>query len=240
MKEKKSLMLGLIPSIRRAVRYVPDVVYTDEDRMTMENLARHFSAKEIARMAYAPLILADAAFRFSISLCDYCASSRLPYKKETRAIRSAYKEYQSANLAMLGTDITRRLNACFDEFFDHSSPNTTTLWYVINSQLKKYYPELDEEYEVLSMAFAPLCLFACVRQFERQSDAIVTSRLCLSQPQNTANHLFDFVAEQLFSIIGNYHLHETNMVWMSVKIISRRVFEIIDEFTGLSSDSGQQ
>lgn len=60
---------------------------------TLSEMLSKFTPEEALKIAYLPIVLTQAAFRFATAVADECAQRQLDYKKPVREIRTHTKEY---------------------------------------------------------------------------------------------------------------------------------------------------
>ena len=208
-------------------------------RHSMFEQMRHtFTLRESLTMAYIPVLLTKAAFRFAEDVCRQCASNRLPYKPETRIIRQAIKSYIYSTLgSVISHSTLQLLDEKTDLFFRYAEGDVTTLWMVVNQELKSSHPSLDEEYPFLTDLFCAISLIHYVHSFESKADATVMQRTGLSRTTFSVQEPWD-VYHALMSIAGRYTINHTRMIELSVRIISIRVEDIVQQLYEMYSHQG--
>lgn len=192
-----------------------------------------FTLEESLRMAYVPILLTKTAFRFAEEVCRQCVAQHLPHKKETRIIRQAERDYIHSTL---GTTISRStleiLEQKTDLLFTKAGNDVQTLWFVVNQELKKQHPTLDEEYPFLTDLFCAVSLLHYVRSYESACDIMVKQRTGLQRTTFTVQEPID-IYNALLSIAGRYTICHTSMIHLSVRIISMKVDEIVQQLIGI-------
>lgn len=201
--------------------------------VTREALFAHirevFTLEESLRMAYIPLLLTRIAFRFTEDVCRQCVAHKLPHKKETRVIREAMNSYISSTLGdSVSIETLQTLEKKTELLFLKAKDDITTLWFSVNQELKRTYPELDSEYPFLTDLYCAVSLLYYVREFEFKSDEEVKRRTGLpfssfnvKEPGNVMKALLD--------IAGVYAIKQTKTIELAACIISRKVDVIIQE-----------
>lgn len=214
------------PPIPRFYRDIPGT--RSKEDLSLKDLMRVFDPMESMRMAYVPIIMTQAAFRYAELVCRYCADHHLNYRNQTRAIKEAIGAYQSTTLAGIHLDTLNRLRSQINEFCDVTSHDVQTLWFVVNGNLKKHYPEL-EDYELLTLVYCTLCIMVYVRRFEDASDQAIRERLSLSNCTTRNEHLTK-ASQALFDIAGKYDLNRDDAVNLSMQIIANKLDAILQPY----------
>lgn len=212
----------------------------NDQELTMSQILHLFSFEESVKIAYIPVLLTKAAFRYAEMVMTICAKKKLPYVKEVRTMREGIKDWHRETLGRYVNPKT--LLVLEDEteaFFDIASGDVQTLWFVINQELKKKYPELDEEYELLSSLCLSIALLRYVRKFEVAADAMMSQRV--GQPLCCAPNPYSFVVwKALEKIADNHKVDGSDMINLSLKIIRNRADGLLtDRIRSYEQDKGK-
>lgn len=194
-----------------------------------EQIHQTFTLEESLRMAYIPVLLNKTAFHFAEEVCRQCAEMKMPYKHETRAIRQATSSYISSTLGQSVSSYTLRiLEEKAQQVFQDAGSNVQTLWFVINSELKKQYPQLDSEYEFLTNVYCGVSLLFFVMRYDDVLDAEVERRTGLKHASFRTPETTD-VYNALLAIGCKYPISRTDTLNLALRIISIKVEEIVRE-----------
>lgn len=201
--------------------------FTPTDEARYAHMRQTFTLEESLRMAYVPVLLTKSAFRFAEDVCRQCVIHKLPHKSQTRIIRSASQEYIHSTLGNVVSRSTLDiLEEKTDLVFRNAGDDVQTLWFVVNQELKKSHPNLDEEYPFLTDLFCAVSLLHYVRHYEYHCDMMVRQRTGIHNATFSVQPTID-VYNALLSIAGNYSINHTSMINLSVRIISMKVDEIV-------------
>ena len=164
---------------------------------TLSEMLSKFTPEEALKIAYLPIVLTQAAFRFATAVANECAQRQLDYKKPVREIRAHTKEYIRNIIGGDKVDL-------------------------INSELKKEYPHL-KEYNLLTNIYICQALCTYVREKEMHYDQLI--RMRLSAPyHSTVNKDALAVCKALQEIAGNYKISiHTRIINTAVKVIGIKI-----------------
>lgn len=185
------------------------------------------SFEESVKMAYIPVLLTKAAFRYAEMVATMCAQNRLPYVKEVREIRKAIGEYHSQSFGNISSKALLALENETEEFFDMASTDVQTLWFVVNQELKTRYPELDKEYDLLTYLCIGIAMLRYVRKFEIASDTMLSRRM--GEHMCCAPNKYSLVVwKMLEKIADNHKVDGSDMINLSLRIIRKKADELLE------------
>ena len=189
---------------------------------TLREMLSKFTPEEALKIAYLPIVLTQAAFRFATAVADECAQRQLDYKKPVREIRTHTKEYIRNIIGGDKADLINSLENQVCAFLGKSGNDVQTLYFCINSELKKEYPHLTE-YNLLTNIYICQALCTYVRAKEMHYDQLI--RMRLSAPyQSTVNKDALAVCKALQEIACNYKISiHTRIINTAVKVIGIKI-----------------
>lgn len=195
----------------------------------MDDMMKKFSLKEAIKIAYVPIILTKAAFQFADFIRRQCIENRLPYQKESRIIKQSLQDYERETLGQVNTEVMETLEKQVDYFFEEASSNVQTLWYVVNSELKKKYPELSS-YDLLTNIYVCISILDYVRKFESSADYIIRQRTSIPYASVQNKQSID-VRNACLTIADRYKVQKTNMINLAMRTIAIKIDKIVLEVT---------
>lgn len=193
----------------------------------IEDMLDKFSVEEAVRIAYIPIILTKAAFQFADFIRRQCIEGRLPYQKESRIIRQSLHDYERETLGQVNTEVMETLEKQVGYFFEEAGDNVQTLWYVVNGELKKRYPELSG-YDLLTNVYVCVSLLDYVRRFESSADHIIRQRTGLPYA-SVQNRQSTDVRNACLSIADKYRVKRTEMIDLAIRVIALKVDGMVVE-----------
>ena len=187
-----------------------------------DNLLDVLSPKEAIRIAYVPVIMTKAAYRFADRVTQTCISWRLPYAKQSRMIKQSKADWEQECDNSLSNEVMVKLEDQLNDFLAVAGWDVQCLWWVINQELKKRYPELEDEYPLLSDLFVCKSLLDYTRQKEDQFADLLKERTGVYPPHPVPWYIQD-LRKALDGIYGRYTLDPTPMIKMAINVIDRKV-----------------
>lgn len=178
--------------------------------------------EEALRLAYIPVIITKLTLCYIDTVISHCVANRLPYNKIVRELREYIKIYNNDIIGDIHKTSSDELKKLIGEFFDVNGRDMTTLWWVINQELKKKYPELDNEYEFLTMVYMPITMLHYLLNVGKEIDAMLRRRLVGASGSINSGAIFGML-RCLEKMVSDYKLETSSMVEIAVKVISRKV-----------------
>ena len=199
-----------------------------EKEITARDLLDIMSLEESAKMIYVPFILTDISFKYIKEYIKISVSKRLDNKKVVRSLRENMREYEYSRNKDIDFGAVKKLTEQVENFFETVNWDITTLYYSINSELKKCYPDFDEEYEYLTYLYMTVSLLKYVRQFEHEYEIIIQQRTKIpyvSIENDSVANIRQLCEKQLIDI----RIKSTPIIDLAIKIIAKKLSEIIFE-----------
>lgn len=193
----------------------------------IEDMLEQFSVEEAVRIAYIPIILTKAAFQFADFIRRQCVEQRLAYVKESRAIRQALHDYERETLGQVNAGVMDTLEKQVGHFFEEAGTNVQTLWYVVNSELKKRYPELSS-YDLLTNIYVCVSILDYVRRFESSADHIIRQRTGMPYA-SVQNCQSADIRNACLSIADRYKVERTDMINLAIRVIALKIDAMVVE-----------
>lgn len=189
---------------------------------TLSEMLSKFTPEEALKIAYLPIVLTQAAFRFATAVANECAQRQLDYKKPVREIRAHTKEYIRNIIGGDKVDLINSLENQVCAFLGKAGNDVQTLYFCINTELKKEYPHITE-HNLLTNIYICQALCTYVREKEMHYDQLI--RMRLSAPyHSTVNKDALAVCKALQEIAGNYKISiHTRIINTAVKVIGIKI-----------------
>lgn len=201
--------------------------FAKKQEITARDLFDILSLEESAKMIYIPFILTDISFRYIDEFIKFSVSKRLDNKKVVRKLRENMKEYGYSRNKDIDLDAAKKLSEQVDSFFETVNWDITTLYFSINSELKKCYPEF-EDYEYLTYLYMAVSLMKYVRQFEHEYENIIQQRTKIPYV-SIANVSVENIRCLCETQLNDTKIESTPIIDLAIKIIAKKLSEIIFE-----------
>ena len=198
--------------------------------ITMKRMLDKFSVEEAIKIAYIPIILSKAAFRFARMAVDECVSRKLPYRKQVRQIRDSIDGYEREAFETVKPEVLEALTRQVEGFFYAAGHDVQTLWFVINSELKKRYPDLGD-YVLLTHSYVVISILDYIREFEIESDRVIRGRLPMHYVSVRNRHLKG-LRDACMAIADVHKLDNTDMLRLAMRCIAVKVDGMVVTVTG--------
>ena len=236
--KKNFYKLIFLPPLRRGFSYImKDKIPHFEEyqkEKKIEYLLKSFTPEEHIRMLFIPLILAKATFRYLETTLSYCTEHKLPYKKEIRKIREIRQEFEREHCINYTFEDRKVLDAQVDTFFSETNLDIQIVWFTVNREFLKRYPNLNDEYTFLSNIYTTITFIEYIHDYELKSNARInkclatsTSLGMLNSPISCENKYLTEIGKILHSMIAKYRIDKTYMIDLAMRIISRKINESI-------------
>lgn len=186
------------------------------------------SERERVMFVYVPIVLTQVVFRYIEIINDYCARKCLPFKNETRELKRLIKQYTFSNFSGLSSDCTNSLDRQVNDFFYDAGDDVQTLYFVINSELKKVYPELDD-YELLTYLYMSISLLDYTHHYIRKTNKLITEKtnyVLVSYDVYSETYKMRGVLKDMTRL---YNIQSTQMIELAIKIIGNKVDNAVME-----------
>lgn len=215
----------------RALEQAQEREKVNQRKRAIKAFEAALTVKERLQTVYIPLVLTQVVFRYLEVIGSFCAQNRLPFKKELREIRMLVKDYYFNNFSDLSSSNIKSLENQVNGFFDEAGRDVQTLYFVINSELKKVHPEL-EEYELLTYIYMTISLLDFTHGYIRRADRTIyekTDYILVSEGLQAETKKIHSI---LLKMAQGYSIKSTQMIELAIKIIGQKVdnaiMEIID------------
>ena len=213
------------------VSAVPGVPVTEDqfkrqvhdDTLTM---LETFTFRENMDIAFVPLIITEVAWSYAFKVVRYAADNRIPQTvKLSRQVRALREKYISDCRKDLDGKHMEKMEKAADEFIRKCSMDFTLLFYSLNNDLKKHWPD----YAYLDMrtdACIAMVMLQLLKEHNKRMDELMSSRLGGQVPVYS-NPINDALWDCMDAYADPCRLDFSGHVDLSMKII-RKKFDQID------------
>ena len=120
----------------------------------------------------------------------------------------------------------KKLEDQLEDFLAGAGWDVQCLWFTVNQELKKRYPELNAEYDLLTPLYVCISLMDFTRQKESEYADLLEERTGIRpafQEQKSVKKL----RAALNEISGKYSLDATPMIKLAIAVINNRLQELV-------------
>ena len=188
--------------------------------VTLPEMIGVFGVQKAIKIAYIPLVIAEVGLNFATQVCDQCAAMKLPYVKNTRSIRACAKVYLTDIIGTECNALIESLRDQTDQFYEQHAYNYTTLWYVINMEILKRYPDRVHEFQnMLTNIYMSLAMLGFSKYYDQECAKEIREKLKKPYWVNEDKNLHE-VRKQLTYIASGYHVPlDTMLISRGIKVI---------------------
>lgn len=194
--------------------------------ITEADVQKVLTPQEAIRIAYYPIITGKAAFRHAFDLRQICIDRRLPYARQSRIIKESYEEWNKYYTDIVDNDTMKKLEDQLEDFLAGAGWDVQCLWFTVNQELKKRYPELNAEYDLLTPLYVCISLMDFTRQKESEYADLLEERTGI-RPAFPEQKSVKKLRAALNEISGKYSLDATPMIKLAIGVINNRLQELV-------------
>ena len=194
--------------------------------ITKEDVMKVLTPQEAIRIAYYPIITGKAAFRHAFVLRQICIDRRLPYARQSRIIKESYEEWNKYYTDIVDKETMDKLEDQLEDFLACAGWDVQCLWFTVNQELKKRYPELNAEYDLLTPLYVCISLMDFTRQKESEYADLLEERTGI-RPAFPEQKSVKKLRTALDEISGKYSLDATPMIKLAIAVINNRLQELV-------------
>lgn len=195
-----------------------------DENLSDETVLRLLGKKNALKIAFIPTIAVEIALRYIERLHSVCRERRI-HKKLMRHLLAAVNEYQYKFRKDLCTDTMQHFLRQVDDVFDCISWDSTTLQYSIRAELMKEFPQLDDEYEELTLMYTVRSMLDYYKAFINRTNELLESKTG-RKGINCTDPLVLHMYRILVLMTCEYPITASGNVNLAMKIISNKFDEI--------------
>lgn len=196
------------------------------EAVSKEDVQKVLTPQESIRIAYYPIITGKAAFRHAFDLRQLCIDRRLPYARQSRMIKESFEEWNKYYTDIIDKETMDKLENQLEDFLAGAGWDVQYLWFTVNQELKKSYPELNAEYDVLTPLYVCISLMDFTRQKEKEYADLLEERTGI-RPAFPEQKSIKKLRTALDEISGKYKLDATPMIKLAIAVINNRLQELV-------------
>lgn len=199
--------------------------YPDKDiDLSDETILRLIGYETAIKIAFIPMIAVEIALRYIERLHCVCRDKRI-HKKPMRQLLAVVKEYQYKFRKDICSDTMQHFMGQVDHVFDCISWDSTTLQYSIRAELMKQFPDLDDEYDELTLMYTVRAMLDYYMAFIRETNSLLESKTG-RKGINCTDSLILLMYRILMAMTREYPISASANVTLAMKIISKKFDEI--------------
>ncbi len=188
-------------------------------------LDEHFTREERLRMAYIPVVVAESIWEYIGKVLDYCAANRIREVRDlSRKVKDLRGSYYAYLRGSIDSDHLNKARECAENFQATFVGDMAIMWFTINNELKKNYPNIAYD-EMRTDALCAILLVRLLKSFSRDTDAEIQKRLG-TEIASTLNPKLRYLDEIMDAYVGDYEINRTELI-QRCEIILRRAMETI-------------
>lgn len=193
---------------------------TAEDTL---NCLKKLPKDKALRLAYVPVIITKIAFTYIDKVISQCVKRKLPYSKPIREIKEHIRHYNEDLLGGVSKHSLNQLDELIKSFLDKYYLDMTSLWWSINQEIRRRYPEIEKEQsEFITAVYMPISLLKYMMSVGYSLDRMLKETM----PGQTGSIVPMDVKEiqkRLEGMVTNYKLEPTPMQEQAIKTIGKRI-----------------
>lgn len=199
--------------------------YKEPDTMYLPDIVKLFSEREALRIAFVPAILTELAHGYIKRACELSVSQRISeFKKPVRELKRLVAEYEKNLLIGISRSSIERLENQVAILKEEIVTDLTKLYFSINGELKKEYPECTE-YEIPTLLYMAISINTYQLLFESETDRIVKERSG-KRLGSITNPITDEIIKNAKDMVSAYRIEPNGNIELSMYIISEKIAKI--------------
>lgn len=200
--------------------------YPDKDiDLSDETILRLIGKENALKIAFIPTIAVEIALRYIERLHCVCRERKI-HKKHMRHLLAVVSEYQYKFRKDLCSDTMQHFIRQVDDVFDCISWDSTTLQYSIRAELMKKFPQLDDEYEELTLMYTVRSMLDYYMAFINNTNTLLESKTG-RKGINCTDPLVLLMYRILMKMTHEYPITASANVNLAMRIISKK-FDLIE------------
>lgn len=196
--------------------------------MVFKRIKEEIKPDEAIKIAYIPLILMKITKRYTDEIIKICIKNKLNFKREVNEFRELWKLYEQRIPKIPGTTGTT-LDEVTSVFVDKSNGDFSILWFSVNNELLKQYPNLSPVYQELSSyTYCLSSLLNFTLQYQEKTGKKV-ERIMNVPYMKYEKDLIRNIQKICDKILQPVPIDTEDMVKMATKVIENKICSIVLE-----------
>lgn len=198
--------------------------FKKEIKSDVHNMLETFTWEENMKIAFVPLIISHLAWMYSEKVMKYCAEHRIPETiKLSRAVKHVREEYVSTLKKDLDAAHLCRIEEQTQQFFNEYVNDFTIMWYCVNGQYKKQFPD-DIYKDMKTDAFISVLMCRFLVAHNKRMDKIIEAKMGFAQ--SIKNPYMDKLETCMDAYCGNQVIECNDNINACLRILERNINEI--------------
>lgn len=190
------------------------------------NMLETFTFRENMNIAYVPIIITEVAWYYAMKVVKYAADNRIPDTiKLSRSVRALREEYLNNCRKDLKEKHLEQMVKAAEEFIGECQMDFRLLFYSMNNELKKQWPDYPH-LDMKTDACIAIVILQVLKDHNERMDELMSDRLGNDVPSYT-NPINEKLKKYMESYAAPCKFEFEGHVETSMKII-RKKFDQID------------
>lgn len=163
--------------------------FKKESEESFNEIRKNFTFEEHMMIAFVPTIIAELAWIYAEKTLKYAADNRI---SETKKLCRAVKEVRAEYLDFMAKDLDRahitHIQTQTNKFMEECSRDFTILWFTVNQELKKKFPDLCH-IDMRTDAFISEIFCRCHYEHNKRMSDVIRKKLGHAQHAVNSPHL---------------------------------------------------
>lgn len=207
---------------------LPPIFHEDKFKKQIKDdtylMLETFTWKENMMIAFVPLVISHLAWIYAEKVRSYCAEQRIPETvKLSRAVKHVWNEYQDSLKKDLNARHIERINKQTEQFHNLYANDFTILWYCVDSEYKKEYPD-DDLRNMHVDAFVSILMCRFLVDHNKRMDKIIEAKLGFAQ--SIKNPYINKLETCMDAYCGNYTIMNTPNIDACLRILQKNINDI--------------
>lgn len=203
---------------------INEVLFRDRIRKDVQERLSKFTFAENMAIAFTPIILAELAWSFALKAINGAAKERIDStKKLCRSLRFVRETFLNEYKKDLDAPHLKRIFDSSENFIEQCSMDLMLLWFSVNNDIKKNYPDIDYV-DIRTNAYISLVVLDVLDEHNKRMDELIKSKVGRSTPYR--NPLNEALRQGMEAFIYPISMERSQNVLNSMKIIHNNLARI--------------
>lgn len=178
--------------------HTPEEIFRQQIHADVQARLHKFTREENLLIAYAPLVITELSWRFAFKTVELAAHYRISeLKKLSRTVKMMFEKQRGQYLKDLKPLHIKQIETQTDRFMQLSSSDLTILYFSINNELKKKFPDLSY-LDLRTEACRAMVMLKFHKEHQRKMDALIKERM------GYVNHYATPIHDALYDAMDAY------------------------------------
>lgn len=224
LKDAERRMFDAIATKAQLPPVFREQAFKSQIKSDVRNMLETFTWKENMMIAFVPLVISHLAWIYADKVMKYCADHRIPETiKLSRAVKHVRAEYIDFIKVDLNPAHIRRIEEQTEQFMQLYVNDLTILWWCVNGQYKKQFPDEDLK-EMKTDAFIGILMCRFLVEHNKRMDKVIEAKMGFAQ--SIKNPYMDKLETCLDAYCGNQVIDCDSNINACLKILEKNINEI--------------